>query len=201
VENPARPSHPIHDLIANRFSPRAFGAEQVTAEQLAQVLEAARWAASCFNEQPWSYIVSMRAQTDAFEVMLSCLVDWNRQWASRASVLVLSVARTTFAASGQVNRHAWHDVGQASMAMAIQATAMGLRVHSMAGFDVERARHLYRIPEGYEPVAVMALGYPGDPSTLPEKLRVRELAERTRKPLSEFVFAGAWGERLPGLGD
>lgn len=199
VEKPAQTDHAIHDLIARRYSPRAFGDEAVTIEQMRSLLEAARWASSCFNEQPWHYLVAMRGDTEAFERMLGCLVDFNRQWAAQSSVLLISVARMAFAQSGEVNRHAWHDVGQATALMAIQATSMGLCIHPMAGFDRDEARRIYRIPEGHEPVAAIAVGYPGDPARLSEKLRARELAPRQRRPLADFVHGGAFGEPLAGL--
>ncbi len=184
---------PIHDLLRRRWSPRAFSGRPIEPEKLRSLLEAARWAPSSFNEQPWAYIVATRENGDEFARMLSVLVEGNAVWAQNAPVLILSVARLNFERDGKPNRHAFHDVGQASAYLTTQATALGLAVHQMAGFQVEKAREDFQIPEGWEPVAAMALGYPGEMDSLPEKLRERELAPRTRKPLEQFVFSGRWG--------
>ncbi|EYF01864.1 nitroreductase family protein [Chondromyces apiculatus] len=195
MENPAVTDHPIHELLAQRFSPRAFGPEPVSLDDLHALLEAARWAASCANEQPWVYIVARREDEAAFARLLSCLVDKNQTWARHAAVLMFSVALTTFK-SGKPNHHAWHDVGQASAQLTAEATARGLRVHQMAGFDAARTREQLAIPEGHDPVAAIALGHPGDPEALPEDLRDREIAPRHRKPFSEVAFGGTWDAPL-----
>ena len=198
MEKPAETEHPVHELIQRRWSPRAFAARAVEPEKLRSLLEAARWAASCFNEQPWSFIVAAKdAEGDAYERLLSCLVESNALWAGRAPVLMISVARLAFKRNGKPNRHAFHDTGQAAAHLALQATALGLAVHQMAGFDVSKAREQFNIPEGFEPVAAIALGYPGDPEDLPENLREKELSPRARRPLEEFVFGGSWGEASP----
>jgi nitroreductase len=195
MENLAPSEVPIHDLIARRWSPRAFADRPVNPATLRQLFEAARWAASCFNAQPWLYIVATRENPEEFRKMLGCLVEFNQAWAKAAPVLALSVAQLKFQHDGSVNRHAGHDVGAASALLALQATALGLAVHQMGGFDAQLARKTYGIPPEYEPMAAMAIGYPGDPASLPEKLRERETAPRSRKPASEFVFSGAWGEK------
>jgi nitroreductase len=196
MDKPAQNDYPIEPLLARRWSPRAFADRPLSGAELASLLEAARWAPSCFNDQPWSFIVAPRADAEAFERLSSCLVEANRVWAARAPVLLLSVARLAFARNDKPNRHAVHDVGLAVQSMALQATAMGLALHQMAGFDVERARTLLGLPEGHEPVAMIALGAPGDPETLPDDLRERERAPRTRKPLAELAFAGSFGQPL-----
>jgi nitroreductase len=201
MDRPAPTDHPVHELIARRRSPRAFAGQAVTSAQVRSLLEAARWAASCFNEQPWRYIVALRSQPEAFEKLLGCLVEGNRVWADKAQVLMLSVACTSFAHNGKPNPHAWHDVGQASATMAIQAAAMGLQIHQMAGFDHDRARAVFGIPEGFEPVAAIAVGHPGDPALLPAPLRERETAPRARRPVTDFVHGSAWDERPAGLDD
>lgn len=200
MDKPASTDHPLQDLIARRYSPRAFTAEEVTPAQILSLLEAARWAASCMNEQPWRYIVAMRSDRDAFDRLLGCLVEGNRVWCQDAQVLMLSVASTTFARGGQPNAHAWHDVGQASATMAIQATAMGLQIHQMAGFDRDRAREVFAIPAGFEPVAAIAVGYPGSPDLLPESLAERERAPRQRRSVADLLHGATWGEKPPGLG-
>lgn len=151
-------------------------------------------AASSFNEQPWSFIVTTRSEPEEFARLLKCLVEGNRLWARRAPVLLLAVAKLHFDLDDRPNRHAFHDVGQAVANLVIQATALGLSVHQMAGFDVAQAREEFSIPDSHEPVAVIAVGYRGDPDSLPDQLRERELAGRRRKALDTFVFSGSWGQ-------
>jgi nitroreductase len=169
----------------------------VEPEKLRSVLEAARWAASSYNEQPWSFIVATSDNKAEFDRLLSCLAEGNQEWARNAPILMLSVAKLNFERNGVENRHAFHDVGAASAELAIQATANGLFIHQMAGFDVPLAQQTYSIPDGYEPVAAIALGYLGDPTTLSERLQQRENAPRTRKPLERFVFSGSWNQVSP----
>jgi len=197
MDKPASADVPIHDLIARRWSPRAFADRPVAKVSLLQLFEAARWAASSNNDQPWYYLVATRDHPAEFQQMLACLVEFNQAWAKAAPVLAISVARTNFQRDASPNHHARHDVGAASALLSLQAAALGLAVHQMAGFDAERARATYHIPEDYQPVAAMAIGYPGDPAALPEKLRERENAPRARKPVSEFVYSGDWGRQAP----
>jgi nitroreductase len=199
MHKPAPTDHPVHDLIARRYSPRAFTEQPVTPAEVLSLLEAARWAASCANEQPWRYIVAMRSDRDAFDKLLGCLVEGNRPWCQHAQVLMLSVATTGFARNGDPNAHAWHDVGQASASMAIQAAAMGLQIHQMAGFHRDKAREAFAIPAGFEPVAAIAVGYPGEPDSLPAPLAERERAARQRRSVAEIVHGATWGEKPPGL--
>lgn len=194
MEKPAPTRYPIHELLGRRWSPHAFAERGVEPEKLRRLLEAARWAPSSFNEQPWSFLVATKDEPAEYERLLGCLVEANQQWARLAPVLMLSVARLNFERNAKPNRHAFHDVGLAAASLVIQAMAEGLFVHQMAGINVERARELYAVPEGFEPVAGIALGYPGDPEQLPEKLRQRELAPRARKPLEQIVFSGRWGQ-------
>jgi nitroreductase len=184
--------YPVHPLLAERRSPRAFSSRPVEPERLGSLMEAARWAPSCMNEQPWSFIVATAQNKLEFERLLSCLVEFNVEWAQHAPVLMLSVARLTFKSNGKPNLHAFHDVGQAIANLTFQATALGLGVHQMAGFDIEKARHEFSIPPGHEPVGVVAIGYPGSPANLPDKLRQKELAPRKRKPVKDFVFESEW---------
>lgn len=194
MEKPAEPAYPIHDLLRRRWSPLAFSNQAIEPQALRSLLEAARWAPSSFNEQPWSYIVTTKENPAEYDRLLSCLAEGNQEWARLAPVLMLSVAKLYFERNGKDNRHAFHDVGLASENLVIQALNQGIFVHQMAGFDVDKVRQLYRIPEQYEPVAAFALGYPGDSDSLPDKLREREQAPRTRKSLESFVFTGAWGQ-------
>ncbi|HSF31598.1 MAG TPA: nitroreductase family protein [Candidatus Tectomicrobia bacterium] len=197
MEKPADTTYPIETLLKQRWSPRAFAARPVEPEKLLSLWEAARWAASTANQQPWYFIVASKENAAEHARLLSCLRENNQQWASHAPVLMVSVAKLTFDANGQPNRHAFHDVGLAVANLILQATALGLAVHQMAGFYPDRVRELYGVPEGFEPVAGIVLGYPGDPAILPEDLRQRELAPRTRKPLETFVFERSWGQVSP----
>lgn len=189
--------HSINDLIQQRWSPLAFADKMVEPKKLSSVLEAARWAASSYNEQPWSFIIATKENSTEFERLLGCLAQGNQEWAKNAPVLMISVAKLYFERNGVENRHAFHDVGAAVANLALQATTYGLFVHQMAGFDVPLTRQTYNIPEGYEPVEAIALGYLGDVQTLSEKLQQRELAPRQRKPLEDFVFSGSWSQTSP----
>ena len=193
MQKPAVTDHAVHDFIVNRWSPRAFSEKPVPPEVLRSLFEAARWAASSYNDQPWSYLVATSDDEQNYSKMLGVLMDMNALWAKQAPVLAISVARQNFKHNGTPNRVALHDVGAANAQLTMEATSRGLLVHQMAGFHLDKAREVFGIPAGWEPVSAIAIGYPGDPETLPEKLREPELALRTRKPLSEFVMSGHWG--------
>ena len=192
MEKPAETSCPLHDPIQRRWSPRAFADRPVQKEHLRRIFEAARWASSCFNEQPWQFMVATKDDPKEYERMLSCLVEGNQAWAKLAPVLMLTIAKSTFDHNGKGNPHAWHDVGLAVGNLVIQATALGLSLHQMAGILPDRIQEVYGVPQGFEPVTALALGYAGDPASLPEELGQRERAPRTRKPVEEFVFSGQW---------
>src|SRR5947209_19543698 len=197
MEKLAVTHYPIHELLRRRWSPRAFSSRPVEPDTLRSLLEAARWAPSSYNEQPWSFIVATKEDEGEYARLLSCLVEGNIQWAQHAPVLMVSVAKLHFDENGKRNRHALYDVGQAVANLIVQATALGLVVHQMAGIFPDKIRELYGIPEGYEAVAGIALGYPGDPETLPERLRQRELEPRSRRSIQDFVFAWRWGRLSP----
>ena len=197
MEKPAPADYPIHDLLRRRWSPRAFADQAVEPEKLRSLFEAARWAPSSFNEQPWAFVVATKENPEDQGLLLSCLIEGNQRWAQRAPVLVVSVAKLNFEKTGDPNRHAFHDVGLATGNLLVQATALGLVVHQMAGFFPERVRELYRVPEGFEPATAIAIGYPAEAASLPESLRERELAPRKRKSIGSFVFQGRWGETSP----
>jgi nitroreductase len=195
VEKPAPTDHPVHELIAQRWSPSGFADRDVPAETLASLFEAARWAPSGYNEQPWRYVVATRDAEAGYARVLSCLVEPNQAWARAAPVLALGFAATAFERNGKPNRHALHDLGQATANLAVQATAEGLVVHQMAGILPERALEEFDVPEGFEAVTGIAIGYPvEDPDSLPEALRARDLAPRSRRPLGEIFFGMTWGE-------
>jgi len=194
MEKLAESAIAIAPLLVRRWSPRAVDpGRAVEPGKLRALLEAARWAPSCFNDQPWCYLVFDGRDPAALEAARSCLAGGNA-WATRAPVLLLSVARETFAHNNKPNRHGQHDVGLASENLVLQATEMGLVTHQMAGFDAERARQLFKIPEGFTPMAMIVVGYPGRMEDLPPELQEREKAPRTRKPTKTWAFAGKWGE-------
>ena len=196
MQKPAPTNFPVHDLIRDRWSPRAFAKKLVEPSVLASLFEAARWAPSSNNEQPWAYLVATKEEKENFAKTLSVLVEFNAGWAKEAPVLMITVSRLNFQ-NGTPNRNAFYDTGAATALLSVEATARGLAVHQMAGFDPAKAKQVFDIPEDWEPIAAIAIGYPGDPNSLPQKLHDREIAPRTRKPLSEFVMSGRWGHTSP----
>ena len=193
MEKQANADYPIHELIAKRWSPCGFADRPVSRDDLLSLFEAARWAPSSYNEQPWHYLISTKNQPDNFGGMLSCLVEPNRDWAQHAPVLVLTVAGLNFMRNGKPNAAAWHDIGLASATLSLEATARGLSVHQMIGVLPDKAQELYAVPEGFQVVTALAIGYAADPETLPAALQQRDTAVRQRKGLSEFVFSDRWG--------
>ena len=195
----------VPEIILKRWSPRAFAEKAVSAADLRAIFTGANCAASSYNEQPLRYVVGQRTTEEGnavegstYSLVLGTLGEFNQTWVKSAPVLILSVARTTFEKNGQPNRHALHDTGAATAYLALTAAALGLQSHSMAGYDPEKARTAFSIPEGFEPAAVTALGYPGDPEILEGELHEREVTPRERKPLMALVFSGAW-EKSAGL--
>jgi nitroreductase len=180
----------VNELILKRWSPRSFADKPVSPADLVKIFTAAAWAASSSNEQPWRFLVG-RKRDPTYEQIFSALVPGNQAWAGSAPVLILSAARKTFTHSGKPNGFALHDTGAASATLSLQATALGLHTHGMAGLDREKARAIFQIPDDFEVGAAWALGYLGDPEALSAELKARETALRTRKPLAEFVFS-AW---------
>jgi nitroreductase len=193
----AATDHPILQVLAERWSPYGFEDRSVSEADLHSLFEAARWAASSYNEQPWNYLVATREKPQEFGRLLSCLVEANQAWAKAAPVLVLGIVRLRFAKNNQDNRAAVHDLGLAAGNLVAEATARGLSVHQMIGILPDKAREIYQIPEHFEAWTAMAIGYKADPAKLPDTLKERDLAPRQRKPLSEFVFTGQWGKPSP----
>jgi nitroreductase len=192
MEKPFPAERPILEILLRRWSGRAIDPDRPVSRAIVLTLiEAARVAPSSFNEQPWRFLLFDGSDGEALEQARSCLVEGNA-WAKKAPALLLSVAAERWGKDGSPNRHAQHDVGLASENLALQAIAEGLVVHFMAGFDAERARELFGIPDGFTPMAMIAVGYPGDVEKLPPKLHDRELAPRRRKPIEEIAFAGTW---------
>jgi nitroreductase len=190
----ATPDHPIHKLVAERWSPYAFADRPVTKGDLRSLFEAARWSASSYNEQPWRYIVATKADSADFQQLLACLVEGNQVWARSAPVLAIGCTRLRFARNHKPNAAAVHDLGLASATLVIEATARGLCVHQMIGIVPDRIRETYRVPEDVQPVTGLAIGYAADPNDVAEhSQRKRDLAPRSRKQLSTFVFGRKWG--------
>lgn len=197
TQKTASPDYPIHELLVQRWSPYGFDERPVAPDDIRSLFEAARWAPSSYNEQPWSFIVASREEPEEFEKLLSCLVDANQEWAKAAPVLVLGVVSLRFARNGKENRAAVHDLGLAAANIVFEATARGLFVHQMIGILPDKAHEVYGIPENSQAWTAMAIGYKGDPATLPDKLKERDLTPRRRKPLHQIVFAGRWGDPSP----
>jgi nitroreductase len=197
MDKPALNDHPIHDLLRKRWSPRAFANRAVERKKLLSLLEAARWAPSSYNEQPWAFILATQEQPAEYARLLGCLVEFNQGWAKSAPVLLLGVAHLFLERNQLPNRHAAYDLGAAAANLTVQATTEGLVVHQMAGILPEVARAEFHIPDGWDPMTGIALGYPGDVSSLPEDLRQREINARTRKALGSFVFTGNWATPSP----
>ncbi len=197
TEKETSTDYPIHELLTKRWSPYAFDDRPVREADLRSLFEAARWAPSSYNEQPWRYIVSNKDDAEQFQRLLSCLVDGNQIWAKAAPVLALGVVSLKFAHDAKDNRAAVHDLGLAAGNLLLEATTRGLFVHQMIGILPDMARKIYEIPEGFEAWTALAIGYKGDETNLPDQLRERDLAPRQRKPLRDFVFSGKWENPSP----
>jgi nitroreductase len=183
----------VTTIIHERWSPRSFTNRDVSPADLAKIFEAARWAPSSSNEQPWRYLMGLRNSITHDKIAAS-LVGFNQSWAPKAPVLILGTTHTKSSRSGNHNAYAIYDLGAATAFLILQATALGLVTHQMAGFNHDAARQALEVPDDYALGSVMALGYQGEPAALPnEKLIENEIAPRTRKPLSEVVFT-AWDE-------
>lgn len=197
----ASTDYPIHALLAERWSPYTFDNRPVPESDLRSLFEAARWAPSSYNEQPWSYIVATKENPEQFQHLLSCLVEGNQVWAKAAPVLALGVVSLRFARNNEPNRAAVHDLGLAAGNLLVEATARGLFIHQMIGILPDRAREIFGIPEGSEAWTGIAIGYKAEPTGLPDALKERDLMPRHRKPLSQFVFSGKWGNPSPLVSD
>lgn len=194
MQKPAITQTPIDDVLANRWSPRAYDASKpVTAEQLLSLLEAARWAPSCFGDQPWRFVVCDKtSQPEAWQRAYDCLVPSNQTWAVNAPVLILVCADTLFTHNQKPNRWGAYDTGAAAENLCVQATSLGLMAHQMGGFDGEKTREAFGVPAQFTLMAMLTVGYCAAADILPDDLRERELAPRTRRPLGELFFNGVW---------
>ena len=199
-ERRAITSVPIDDLLARRWSPRAYDATRpVSRQQLVTLLEAGRWAPSCNGDEPWRYLIWDRTRDpEGWQKAFECLSDSNKKWVKNVPLLMLSCAGSIFGHSGKPNRWTQHDTGMASLSIALQAVVLGLIAHQMGGFDVEKARASFSIPAEYTPMAMIAIGYQASPDVLDEETKAKELRPRARKPLAEKFFEGAWGNPFKG---
>ncbi|MDX1948672.1 MAG: nitroreductase family protein [Pirellulaceae bacterium] len=186
--------HPVLNLIAQRFSPYAFDPRPIEREKLLSCLEAARWAPSSYNEQPWTYILAERTNPAEFAKAVDCLVEPNQAWAQNAGALILTVASRKFTRNGNPNSACEHDLGLAAGNLSLQAVALGLQIHQMIGIVAAKVRAAYGVPDGYDPLTAIAIGYAADvPAGTQDPLGQRDLAPRSRKKLSEFVVS-TWGQ-------
>lgn len=194
MQKPAITQQPIHELIANRWSGRAYDeSKPVSEEQVVSLLEAARWAPSCFGDQPWRYVICNKANNpSAWQAAFDCLVPGNQGWAINAPVLLLICADTLFGHNDKPNKWAAYDTGAATENLCLQATAMGLMAHQMGGFDADKARTTFNVPERYQILAMVTVGYQAAVETLSGEAKERELGERSRKPLEKLFFNGQW---------
>jgi len=188
----------IDDLLARRWSGRAYDADRPVAhEHIISLLEAARWAPSCYGDEPWRYIVCDKSTNEvAWDKAFSCLAEGNQSWAVNASVLILALANTIFGQNDNENRWAQYDTGAASMSLCIQASSLGLMVHQMGGFNAEKAAEVFSIPEQYTSMAMMAIGYQLAEDKITGELMQRESSARQRNPLAEQFFDGEWGKPI-----
>ena len=195
-ERRAITSVPIDALLARRWSPRAYDVTRgVSREQLAALMEAARWAPSCNGDEPYRYLVIDRQRhPDAWAKVFDCLNENNKKWVKNVPLLLLSCAGSQFAHSGQPNRWGQHDTGASSVCLALQAVSMGLIAHQMGGWDLEKLRAALEIPAEYTPMALIAVGYQAEPDVLDEETKKKELRPRQRKPIEEHFYEGAWAK-------
>ncbi len=193
MDKTAKTTYPINDLATNRWSPRAFLKKPVEQEKLVSLFEAARWSASGGNEQPWRFIAGQKPD-DTWDKIYSALNEGNQPWNQDVPVLLVACGNRISSWDGGVSPFFQYDVGQAVAHLSIEAQSQGLFVHQMGGFSPGKIRELFEIPGDFEALTVIAVGYRGDPDTLPENLKQRELQERSRKPLTEIVFSGKFGK-------
>ncbi|MCW3058226.1 MAG: nitroreductase [Capsulimonas sp.] len=187
----------IHEQFRRRRSTRAFSDQPIDTPTLHKLFEAARWAPSSSNEQPWRFIIASKENPEEFERLLDTLAAGNKAWAKDAPLLVLAVAkRHKGEEGGPENRHAAYDLGQSVATLTLQALHEGIYARQLGGFDADKAREALDVPAGYDPISVLVLGYPGDPNSLPEFAKEKEQAPRMRKALSEIVFQGRFGKTL-----
>ncbi len=189
---------PINELLASRWSGRAFDPEKsLSMEQIITLMEAARWTPSCFGAEPWRYIICDKfSDKSSWEKVLQCLTEKNQSWAQSAPVLIVLSASNIFERNNKKNKWGRYDTGASAMSVCVQATEMGLMVHQMGGFYADKVREEFSIPEPFSPISIMAVGYQLPKNKIPEDIREREMAARNRKPLEECFFVGQWGNAI-----
>ena len=197
-ERRAHTSVPIDDLLAKRWSPRAYDVSRpVSREQLAALLEATRWSPSCNGDQPTRYLIwDRKRDPEGWQKAFDCLSENNRKWVQNVPLLMLSCAGSVFGHNGKPNRYGAHDTGAASVCLALQGTSLGLAVHQMGGYDAAKAREAFAIPPEYTPMAMIAVGYQASPDVLDEETKAKELKPRARKPIAELFYEGGWGKAV-----
>lgn len=190
---------PIHDLLRRRWSPVQFLPRPVEPAKLKIILEAMRWTMSSYNEQPWRYIISTSEIGADHKRMVECLLPGNQTWAAHVPVLMIALAKKTFSHNGSPNRLAPHDVGASSAMLTVQATELGLHVHQMGGIDPAKIMQTYSVPDDYEPLTALAIGYAGPNPNVPADVAKRDESPRSRRDLSELIFTGHWGHEAETL--
>jgi nitroreductase len=178
----------IHPLIKKRWSPRSFSSAPIEKEKLERIIESARWSASCYNEQPWRFIIGLKQDDSVYDKIFACLAEGNQVWAKNAPCLVLILMKKTFTHNNKQNKWAKYDCGQAAAYMSLQALEDNLYVHQMAGFDQEKVKELFQISDELEPITAMVIGYQGAANILPDNLKKMEMAPRKRLRLEEIIL-------------
>jgi len=196
---PAQVGFPLHQPLMERWSSRAFSGQPVRPDVIGSLLEAARWAPSSMNAQPWRFVVATKDQPEDYDRLFESLSQKNQQWAGEAPVLILAVSKTDFDGDYGRNSYAEYDTGQAVAHLTLQATTLGLNLHQMGGFSKEQIRNTLELPDGFEPMTITAIGYPGDPEELPASFQAREESPRSRLPLNEIAFDGEWERSIDAL--
>lgn len=182
----------VHDLIKNRFSPRAFSDKEISKKDLFTILKAASLAASSYNEQPWRFIYALKPETKKFETLLDCIMEFNTPWAKNAGALIICVVKDNLTLNNKNNDHAWHDMGLAVGNLSIQSQSMDIYLRQIGGFYADKAIELLNIPDGYTPISAIALGYLGEVADLSPELQEKENIPKEMKPIEEIVFNGDW---------
>lgn len=193
MDKKAKTNHPIHELLVKRWSPRAFDDKKIDKEAVQRMFEAARWAPSASNEQPWNFIVGEQGD-ETFKKIFDTLVEFNQLWVKTAPLAGIAVGKKN-TSKNKPNDWSWYDVGQAMAHLSFQATHQGLFIHQMGGFDRDKARELFDIPEGFEAISAFAIGNMGDYKLLHPNLQKLEIQERERKNIEEFIFSNKFGEK------
>jgi nitroreductase len=188
MEKSSAIEQPLLEVIERRRSSRAYADKPVEPEKIKALFEAARWAPSSSNEQPWVYLYATKEQSELWSKLLNTLLEGNRIWANKAPLLVMALARKNFLANDKPNGSARYDLGAANAFLSLQATELGLNVHQMGGFNRDTAKMELNIPDTHEAVVVMAIGYPGDVDMLAENFKLREAAPRERYVQDSFVM-------------